>query len=269
MRLDGVEPVIGLGHEDAESGGTLSGAEGISIAYRRSRGKPGLPGVVFMGGYRSDMTGSKAQALARFCAVSGQPYLRFDYRGHGASTGRFEDAAIGDWLADSLSVIDRLTQGPQILVGSSMGGWLALLAALVRASRIAGLVLIAPGVDFTEALVWDRLDAAARQTLQSEGALRLPSAYDPEGYLFTRRLIEEGRAHLLLGGPIGIACPVRLLHGTEDGDVPHALSLRLLEALSGSDARLTLVKGEGHRFSTPPALALIEAAVAELSGAAS
>ncbi|HLY58749.1 MAG TPA: alpha/beta hydrolase [Stellaceae bacterium] len=263
--MDGLD---GEAHRGEETGGMIAAGEGVSIAYRRRIGKPGLAGVVFMGGFRSDMTGTKATALDRFCAARGQSYLRFDYRGHGASGGRFEDATMGDWLADSLAVLDRLTEGPQILVGSSMGGWIALLTALARKERVAGLVLVAAAPDFTEALVWERLPADARDELMAAGSLTVPSEYAPEGYRLSRRLIEEGRAHLLLDRPIPLDIPARLLHGMRDADVPWPHSLRAVEALAGTDVRLTLVKDGDHRLSTPDGLRLMTGAVAELSDGA-
>ncbi len=255
-------------HANGESSGTLSRGKGHSIAYRRRNGKPGLPGVVFLGGFRSDMTGTKAAALDAFCARRDQAYLRFDYQGHGASSGRFEDGTIGQWRDDSLAALDELTEGPQILVGSSMGGWMALLAGIARPHRVAGLVLIAGAVDFTQMLIWDRLGGEAQARLLAEGRLRVESDYEPGGFHITRRLIEDGQEYSLLGRAVPFDRPVRLLHGMRDRDVPWLHSVRIAEFLAGTDVRLTLVKDGDHRLSTPSNLDLLTGSVAELSGAA-
>ena len=168
----------------------------------------------------SDMTGTKAQALDRFCAARGQAFLRFDYFGHGASSGAFKDATVGRWKADALAVLDDLTEGPQVLVGSSLGGWIMLLAALARPQRVRALVGIAAAPDATEDLMWAELGTEQRAALLRDGFLRLPSEYDPAGYIYTRALIEEGRQHLVMRTLIPLACPVRLLHGMRDPDVP-------------------------------------------------
>ena len=212
----------------------------------------------------SDMTGTKARTLDQFCAARGQAYLRFDYFGHGASSGAFADATVGRWKADTLAVLDGLTAGPQVLVGSSMGGWLMLLAALARTVRICALVGIAAAPDATEALMWPRLPQSARDTIMAEGAVRVPSDYAPEGYLITRRLIEEGRGHLITDRPIPIRCPVRLLHGMRDKDVPWETSLRLAGRLESDDVRLLLVKDGDHRLSREADLALLQATLEPL-----
>jgi len=212
----------------------------------------------------SDMTGTKARTLDQFCAARGQAYLRFDYFGHGASSGAFADATVGRWKADTLAVLDALTAGPQVLVGSSMGGWLMLLAALARPVRICALVGIAAAPDATEALMWPRLPQSARDTIMAEGAVRVPSDYAPEGYLITRRLIEEGRGHLITDRPIPIRCPVRLLHGMRDKDVPWETSLRLAGRLESDDVRLLLVKDGDHRLSREADLALLQATLEPL-----
>jgi pimeloyl-ACP methyl ester carboxylesterase len=237
---------------------TLARGPAASTAYRRFEGGSDLPGLVFLGGFRSDMAGIKAVHLDAFCRARGRSYVRFDYQGHGASSTRFEDCTIGLWLDDVLAVLDQLTHGPQILVGSSMGGWLALLAALRRPARMAGLVAIAPATDFTETLIWARLAEAQRSALVETGRLVVPSAYDPAGYVITRTLIEEGRRHLLLDTPIALACPVRLLHGMRDPDVPWRHSLRLMDALAGENAMLTLIKDGDHRLSRADDLARLE-----------
>lgn len=240
----------------------LHRGEGHAIAYHKTGG--GSPTLVFLTGLRSDMTGSKALALEAMAKARGQAFLRFDYRGHGASEGRFEDGAIGDWLEDTLGVIDALTEGPLLLVGSSLGGWLMLLAARARPERIAGLVGIAPAADFTE-LMWQRLDDSQRARLKSEGRLTFPSQYDPEPFVVTRRLIEEGRTHLLLEAPIPFAGPVRLIHGIEDPDVPWLVSVSIADRLTSPDVEIILVKGAGHRLSDLADLARLCKIVEEMS----
>jgi pimeloyl-ACP methyl ester carboxylesterase len=249
--------------------GTLPRGPAAAIAYRRYRGRSDRPGLVFLGGFRSDMAGIKAEHLDQYCRSRGRSYARFDYQGHGASTTRFEDCTIGLWLEDALAVLDLLTEGPQILVGSSMGGWLALLAALQRPVRIAGLVAIAAATDFTEALLWSRLDEEQKRLLVESGRLVLPSGYDGAGYVITRQLVEEGRRHLLLDAPIPLACPIRLLHGMGDPDVPWRHSLSLVAALAGDDVALTLIKDGDHRLSRPQDLARLDVVLEELDDAGS
>lgn len=219
---------------------------------------------MFLGGFMSDMTGTKATALEAFCKARGQAFLRFDYFGHGASTGAFRDGTICRWRDDALAVIDRLTEGKLILVGSSMGGWIMLLAALARPERVAALVGIAPAPDFTEDLLWPSFSPEEQRRLLAEGAITIASQYDPRGYIVSRRLIEEGRNHLLLSRTIKIACPVRLLHGMKDEDVPWKTSLRLAERLASEDVRVTLVKNGDHRLSTEADLALLQRTLEEL-----
>jgi pimeloyl-ACP methyl ester carboxylesterase len=234
---------------------SLARPDGATIAYRRLAGA--APGIVFMGGFRSDMTGTKALYLEDYCRGRGRAYVRFDYFGHGASSGDFADGTIGRWRDDAIDVIDSLTCGPQILVGSSMSGWIMLLAALARPERVAALVGIAAAPDFTEELLWPRLTAAQRRELIDRGRVVLPSDYDPDGYLYTRALVEDGRRHLLLGGPIPLQVPVRLLHGLCDESVPWQMSLRLAERLAGTDIAVTLVKQGDHRLSASADLALL------------
>ena len=237
----------------ASGAGSLARPDGASIAYRRLEGQ--TPGIVFMGGFRSDMTGTKALFLEDYCRRHGREYVRFDYFGHGASSGDFARGTIGRWREDAIAVIDSLTEGPQILVGSSMGGWIMLLAALARPRRVAALVGIAPAPDFTEGLLPKRLTPEQRQEIEDTGVVVLSSDYDPAGYLYTRALIEDGRQHLLLGGPIPLDVPVRLLHGFDDASVPWQLSLRLAEHLRSRDVVVTLVKGGDHRLSSDADLA--------------
>jgi pimeloyl-ACP methyl ester carboxylesterase len=238
---------------------------GVSIAYQRVEGKGDLPGVVFLSGFNSDMTGTKAVALELSCAARGQAFLRFDYQGHGQSSGRFEDGTISQWRDDALAVVDALTSGPQILVGSSMGGWLALLVALARPKRVVGLVTVAPAADFTEALMWPRLPEAVRETIFRDGIVRLPSDYDPAGYPVTRALFEDGKRHCLLDGSIALGCPLRILQGTADPDVPWQHAIRIAEAIGHDDVLVTLVKNGDHRLSSPENLARLDAMVLELS----
>lgn len=222
-------------------------ADGRDIAYYRTRGIG--PGVVFMGGFRSDMTGGKAVALEDFCRRTGRAFLRFDYTGHGRSSGEFEDGTIGGWAADAVDAMDRLTDGPQVVVGSSMGGWIALLAALRRPARVAGLVGIAAAPDFTEELMWAGMDGDTRAVLQRDGAVSEPSDYDDTPNVITFRLIEDGRRHLLLDRPIAIHCPVRLLHGMRDDSVPWSTAPRIAEKLLSEDVRVLLIKDGDHRLS--------------------
>jgi len=241
--------------QEREAPDILARADGAVIAYHRRPGKS--PGVVFLGGFMSDMTGTKARALDAWCASRGQAFLRFDYFGHGASSGAFADATIGRWKEDALEILDRVTEGPQVLVGSSMGGWLMLLAALARPGRIAGLVGIAAAPDATEALMWQRFPPALQQTILEAGAARIPSEYSPDGYLITRSLIEEGRRHLLPRDQIALACPVRLIHGMRDKDVPWQTSLDLAARLANDDVQVILVKDGDHRLSREQDLGLL------------
>jgi pimeloyl-ACP methyl ester carboxylesterase len=237
----------------ASDAASLARPDGAAIAYSRLAGA--TPGIVFLGGFRSDMTGTKALFLEDYCRRRGRAYVRFDYFGHGASNGDFAVGTIGRWREDAIAVIDSLTEGPQILVGSSMGGWIMLLAALARPERVAALVGIAAAPDFTEELLPARLTPQQRREIAEAGRVVLPSEYDPAGYLYTRALIEEGREHLLLGAPIPIDAPVRLLHGLADASVPWQLSLRLAERVTSRDVAVTLVKDGDHRLSSEADLA--------------
>jgi pimeloyl-ACP methyl ester carboxylesterase len=245
------------------STGRLDRGDGVELAWACQDGHS--PTVVFLPGFRSDMTGDKASMLARFCAERRQAMLRFDYAGHGASGGRFEDGTIGRWTGDALAVIDRLTEGKLVLAGSSMGGWIALLSALARPHRVAGVIGIAAAPDFTELLMWQAMASEERARLMREGVLHVPSQYG-EPYPVTRALIEDGRTHLLLSGPIVLDCPVRLLHGQADPDVPWETSLRIAERLSGDDVQTILVKDGDHRLSRPQDLALLRRTLTPLLG---
>jgi pimeloyl-ACP methyl ester carboxylesterase len=244
---------------------TFTTPHGRSIAYVRTPGQG--PGVVFLGGFMSDMTGTKAQFLQDWAQMQGRAFLRFDYSGHGQSSGAFEDGCIGDWAEDALAVINTLTEGPQVLVGSSMGGWISLLVAKAIPERIAGMVGIAPAPDFTEDSMWSGFDEAQRAALMRDGQITVPSDYSPDGYPITRRLIEDGRRHLVLRAPLSLPFPLRILQGTADTDVPPSVALRLMDHADCPDLRLTLVKGADHRFSTPDCLAMIAASVENVSGA--
>ena len=244
----------------------LTTPQGRRIAHHRRAGAAG-PGVVFLGGFMSDMTGTKAQYLQDWAERMDRPFLRFDYSGHGQSSGRFEDGCIGDWAEDAIAAITHLTTGPQVLVGSSMGGWIALLVARAMPERVQGMVGIAPAPDFTEDSMWQGFSADQRAALLRDGQITIPSDYSPQGYPITRRLIEDGRRHLVLRAPLSLPFPLRILQGTADTDVPPAVALRLMDHADSPDLHLTLVKGADHRFSTPQCLAMIAAAVEQVSGA--
>jgi pimeloyl-ACP methyl ester carboxylesterase len=244
------------------------GAERRAIAVRAQSGA--APGLLWLGGYKSDMKGTKAQALADWAVREGRACVRFDYSGHGESEGAFTDGTIGRWLAESLAVFDACCRGPQLLVGSSMGGWIALLlvGALRRRGQtgpasLAGLVLIAPAVDFTEELMWKRFTPEIKRELEDKGIWARPSQYSTEPYFVTRQLIEEGRNHLLLGGMIETGCPVRILQGVEDPDVPWQHAKALVARLACDDVVLTLVKDGDHRLSRPEDIERLVRAVAE------
>jgi pimeloyl-ACP methyl ester carboxylesterase len=234
--------------------------DGEQIAWRAVDGAG--PTVVWLGGFRSDMTGTKAQALAEWAMALGRAYVRFDYFAHGASSGDFLKGTVTRWRSDVLAVLDRLTEGPLILVGSSMGGWLACLAALARPERVAGLVLVAPAADFTERLLWAGMDAAARRTVARNGVWLRPSAYgDP--YPISRALIEDGARWSILPGPVGVAAPVRILQGGADPDVPWRHALGLAEAIEAPDMVFTLIRDGDHRLSRPRDIGRMIAAVEE------
>jgi len=227
------------------------------------------PGLVWLGGFKSDLASSKAVALDAWAEAQGRAMLRFDYSGHGASEGRFEDGTIGLWLADALGAIRAASRGPQILVGSSMGAWIALLgaralAAAGEAERIAGLVLIAPAVDFTEALMWANFGAEVRREIDETGRWMRPSPYGSGPYPITRALIEDGRRHLLLGGVVRAHGPVHILQGMQDPDVPWQHAMRLVEHLAADPVSITLVKDGDHRLSRDEDVARLIAAVGNL-----
>ncbi len=241
---------------------TLKLADGAMLAYHRSPGA--RPGVVFLGGFTSDMTGAKATTLERWCRGRGQAFVRFDYSGHGASSGRFADGTIGRWAEEAIAVLDHLTEGPQILVGSSMGAWIMLLTALGRPERIAGLLGLACAVDFTKYLLWERLDDRLRERLRRERVISLPSPYG-EPYIITMDLIEEAERHLLLDRPeLPIHGPVRLIHGMGDQDVPWRISVEVAAKLASPDVRVILVKDGEHTLSRETDLLLLTRTLGEL-----
>ncbi|MEM7171137.1 MAG: alpha/beta hydrolase [Pseudomonadota bacterium] len=225
---------------------------GHQVAYHRQSAAKGRlgPGLVFLGGFMSDMSGTKAIALEAYAADRGCAFLRFDYLGHGLSSGAFEEGTIGRWKDDALAALDHLTDGPQVLVGSSMGGWISLLVARERPERVAGLVGIAAAPDFTQAM-WRGFNPGQRNQLMNEGRLEQPSDYSDEPYIITRDLIEDGRKNLLLDGPIPISCPVRLLQGQKDEAVPWETAQKISDALASDDVEVTIVKGGDHRLSEP------------------
>ena len=252
--------------DGSEAAAILSRPGGAAIAYRRLDGRE--PGVMFLGGFRSDMTGTKATALEAACRAAGRAFVRFDYSGHGDSSGDFLDGTIGSWRDDAVAVLDEVARGRQVLVGSSMGGWIMLLAALARPERVAGLVGIAAAPDFTEDLMWNRYGEDMREELREKDVIHVPSDYDDEDYPIAYNLIEEGRRHLLLRRPIAIHCPIRLWHGKRDPDVPWMTASRIAESVLSGDVRVFLVPDGDHRLAREQDLARIWASVDELCAAA-
>ncbi len=254
-------PVSKTGADVVTKPNYLTCDNGRRIAYHQTAGRG--PGVVFLGGFKSDMEGTKAIHLEDWARARGVAFLRLDYSGHGQSSGEFTEGSIGEWAEDAQAVIDAVCEGPQVLVGSSMGGWIALLLAGRIPERIAAMVGIAAAPDFTEDSMWAGFSDAQKAELATAGQVALPSDYgDP--YIITQKLITDGRAQLVLRDPLTLPFPVRLLQGTADEDVAVSVALRLLDHAGGDDIRLTLVKDADHRFSTPECLALIEDAVADV-----
>lgn len=241
----------------------LDAPHGPRLAYCKTDGAG--PTVVFLGGFMSDMTGSKATALETHCRTQGRAFLRFDYSGHGQSSGAFRDGTIGDWATDMLAVLGAVTEGPLLLVGSSMGGWMMLLATRMRPARVAGLIGIAAAPDFTEKLMWRDFDDATRAEIMTEGFIQMDWEYEGDPYVITRALIEDGRKQQLLDNPIEFNGPVRLLHGQKDEDVPWEWSLEIAEALTGDDVEVTLVKDGDHRLSTDADIARLLRTVDEVT----
>jgi pimeloyl-ACP methyl ester carboxylesterase len=251
----------------AETTGMLSRRDGETLAWRRVAGRG--PTVVWLGGFRSDMTGTKAEALADWAADSGRAYLRFDYLGHGESSGDFQaKGTITRWREDALAVLDELVEGPALLVGSSMGGWIACLAAMARPRRVAAMVLIAPAPDFTEKLMAPGIPPEGHADLATDGVWLRPSEYgDP--YPITRALLEDGARWSILGsGPIPIEVPVRILQGGEDPDVPWRHALELANQIKGEDVVFTLIRDGDHRLSRPQDIERLLGAVEEACGLA-
>ena len=232
----------------ADTPASIACEDGIRLAFHHNPGYS--PGVIFCTGFRSDMTGSKAVSLGAFCRDRGQQYTRFDYRGHGQSGGIFADSTVGDWLKDALTILDSVATGPQIVVGSSMGGWIAFLLARARPNRIAAIITVAPAVDMTQRTLANLPDDAKHQ-LGEKGVWMRPSQYEPAGYPITQKLLEEGINHNLLSDPIHFEGPVRILHGMQDDAVPWWLSLDISDALISNDVKITFVKDADHRMSRP------------------
>lgn len=238
---------------------------GVKLAYRRSAGEAGRAGIVWLGGFHSDMLGEKATTLHARCREAGRAFLRFDYLGHGESGGKFADGTIGRWRSDALAMIDQKTEGPLVLVGSSMGGWMALLVALARPELVKGLVLLAPAPDFTDKLMWASFDESQRRQIMEDGAWTRPSDYDPAGYPITRDLIVEGREWNVLDGEIAIDVPVRILQGGLDPDVPWTHSLDLADKLRSRDVVWSLIKDGDHRLSRPQDIERMVATVLDVA----
>ena len=241
----------------------LTTPQGRKLAYNRTLGTG--PGVVFLGGFKSDMQGSKALFLQDWAQSQGRAFLRFDYSGHGQSSGDFEDGCIGDWAADAIAAIEALTTGPQILIGSSMGGWISLLIARAMPARVAGLIGVAAAPDFTTITWEEELTEAQRAEVTTTGRVQIASDYADNPYIFTAKLFDDGAQNRVLDRPLPLPFPTRFLQGTDDTDVLPGVALRLLDHATGPDIRLTLVKGADHRFSSPECLALIAQALAEVT----
>ena len=240
----------------------LETPQGRRLAYHKTEGTG--PCVVFLGGLKSDMMGTKAVFLEDWAKREGRAFLRFDYSGHGESSGAFTDGCIGDWAEDTLAAVEALTEGPILPVGSSMGGWQSLLLVRALPARIAGLVTIAAAPDFTEDGYWASFTEAQKKTLAETGQVELPSDY-MEPYVITRRMIEDGRKQLVLRDPLHLPFPTRFLQGTADTAVSVATAVRLLEHAQGPDMQLQLVKDADHRFSDDRCLELLIQAVDEVS----
>ena len=237
------------------------------LAYDQVSGE--APGVVFLGGFRSDKEGIKARHLEQWAVERGRAYLRFDYSGHGQSSGEFSDGCVGDWAEDAAAIISNLTDGPQVLVGSSMGGWISMLIAREMPNKVAALVTVAAAPDFTEDSLWASFSDAQKSQLMSAGQIEMKSDYAPDTYVITRRLIEDGRNQLILRSRLVLPFPTRFLHGTADNDVDATVALRLLEHVKGEDVRLILVKEADHRFSSPGCLKLMTDMIEEVTACVS
>ena len=238
--------------------------EGRRLAFRHNPASTGKLTFVWMCGFKSDISGTKVLRLEDWANRTGHGFLAFDYSGHGESDGAFEDGTVSQWRDDALAAIDSQTDGPLVIVGSSMGGWMALLAALARPDRVKGLVLIAPAPDFTEKLMWPEFPAKAQAEIMEQGFTLRPSDYD-EPYTITRALIEDGRQWQILDGPIGFDGPVRILQGMQDADVPWTHAARLVDALTASDLTITLIKDGDHRLSREQDIARLLATCDEVA----
>ena len=238
--------------------------EGRRLAFRHNPASTGKLTFVWMCGFKSDISGTKVLRLEDWANRTGHGFLAFDYSGHGESDGAFEDGTVSQWRADALAAIDSQTDGPLVIVGSSMGGWMALLAALARPDRVKGLVLVAPAPDFTEKLMWPEFPAEAQAEIMEQGFTLRPSDYD-EPYTITRALIEDGRQWQILDGPIGFDGPVRILQGMQDADVPWTHAARLVDALTASDLTITLIKDGDHRLSREQDIARLLATCDEMA----
>jgi pimeloyl-ACP methyl ester carboxylesterase len=234
------------------------------IAYHKTEGKKNKPTVIFLGGFMSDMTGNKAIALEKFCQDATYSFIRFDYFGHGQSSGDFVNGTISRWKNNVLSVIDELSEGDLVLVGSSMGGWLMLLATLERINRVVGLIGVASAPDFTEHLIWDKFTDKQKQELHEKGLIEVKSEYGKAPYPISLQLIEDGRKNLILDHKININCPVRLIHGLKDMDVPSSISVKLSEQLTTDNICLNLIQDGDHRMSEPQHLELLCETVGEM-----
>jgi hypothetical protein len=236
---------------------------GSALAVARQSGN--APTFVWLGGFKSDMAGTKASVLSGWARDAGKAFVRFDYSGHGRSGGRFEDGTVGQWAAEAIAVIDACTTGPLVLVGSSMGAWLALLAAAVRPDRVAGLLLIAPAADFTERLMWAEFSVDVKREIETKRAWARPSAYGDEPYVITKQLIEDGRRWLVMDSPIPFPGPVRILQGGRDPDVPEAHARALAALIQSPDLRFDLIPGGDHRLSRPQDLTMLTSLASELA----
>ena len=231
------------------------------LAYRRREGQG--PNLMWLGGFRSDMLGTKASFLDEWAARNGRSFTRFDYSGHGESDGVFEEGSIGEWAADAIAIWDALARGPQILIGSSMGAWITSLLAKARPANIAGVIFIAPAPDFTEELMWPAFTDAECKALMTDGRLERPSEYD-EPEVITRKLIEDGRNQLVLTEPVPITCTVKILQGMRDEAVPYAHALKFAERLQSDDVELIVTKNGDHRLSTPADLERLASVLEEM-----
>jgi pimeloyl-ACP methyl ester carboxylesterase len=247
---------------------SLPPARTIAVRARESKGPSSGAGLFWLGGFKSDMKGTKAAALDQWAAAEGRACIRFDYSGHGESGGAFTDGTIGRWLEEGVAVYRQFAKGPQVVIGSSMGGWIALLLANAlrkakSAAPIAGMALIAPAVDFTEELMWKQFPDAIRREIDEKGAWMRPSDYSEAPYPITKALIKEGRKHLMLGGMIETGCPVHILQGVKDPDVPWRHAQELVTRFARDDVVLTLIKDGDHRLSRPEDIDRLIAAVKE------